>query len=81
MFVETSLGSGDPMLIKEVELRFNAKRKIKKIRKGVREQGDVVREIDTGSWRKIHDEDLHNLNSSRNIIMSIKWRRMTASVV
>jgi hypothetical protein len=30
----------------------------------------------TGGWRKLHDEDLHNLYSSPNIIKIITSRRM-----
>jgi hypothetical protein len=30
----------------------------------------------TGGWRKLHNEELHNLYSSPNIIRIIKWRRM-----
>jgi hypothetical protein len=30
----------------------------------------------TGDWRKLHDEELHNLYSSPNIIRMIKPRRM-----
>jgi hypothetical protein len=29
-----------------------------------------------GDWRKLHNEELHNLYSSPNIIMMIKSRRM-----
>jgi hypothetical protein len=29
----------------------------------------------TGEWRKLHDEELHNLYSSPNIIKMIKSRR------
>jgi hypothetical protein len=29
----------------------------------------------TGEWRKLHKEELHNLNSSLNIIRQIKSRR------
>jgi hypothetical protein len=31
---------------------------------------------ETGGWRKLHSEDLHNLYSSSNIIRVIKSRRM-----
>jgi hypothetical protein len=34
--------------------------------------GDEV----TGGWRKLHNEELHNLYSSPNIIRMIKSRRM-----
>jgi hypothetical protein len=30
----------------------------------------------TGGWRKLHNEDLHNLYSSSNVIRMIKSRRM-----
>jgi hypothetical protein len=30
----------------------------------------------TGDWRKLHNEELHNLYSSPNIIRKIKSRRM-----
>jgi hypothetical protein len=30
----------------------------------------------TGEWRKLHSGELHNLNSSPNIIRQIKSRRM-----
>jgi hypothetical protein len=30
----------------------------------------------TGGWRKLHNEELHNLYSSRSIIRVIKLRRM-----
>jgi hypothetical protein len=30
----------------------------------------------TGSWRQFHNEELHNLYSSQNIIRTIKSRRM-----
>jgi hypothetical protein len=33
-------------------------------------------EYETGDWRKLHNEELHNLYSSRNIIKMIKSRRM-----
>jgi hypothetical protein len=29
-----------------------------------------------GDWRKLHNEELHNVYSSRNIIRTIKSRRM-----
>jgi hypothetical protein len=30
----------------------------------------------TGEWRKLHNEELHNLYSSPDIIMQVKSRRM-----
>jgi hypothetical protein len=30
----------------------------------------------TGGWRKLHNEELHNLYSSPSIIRILKWRRM-----
>jgi hypothetical protein len=30
----------------------------------------------TGEWRKLHNEELHNLNSSPDIIRQVKSRRM-----
>jgi hypothetical protein len=30
----------------------------------------------TGGWRRLHNEELHNLYASQNIIMMIKSRRM-----
>jgi hypothetical protein len=30
----------------------------------------------TGGWRKLHNEELHNLYSSQNIIIAIKSRKM-----
>jgi hypothetical protein len=30
----------------------------------------------TGGWRKVHDEELHNLYSSPNIIRMIRSRRI-----
>jgi hypothetical protein len=30
----------------------------------------------TGDWRKLHNEELHNLYSSPNVIRMIKSRRM-----
>jgi hypothetical protein len=30
----------------------------------------------TGGWRKLHNEELHNLYSSPSIFRIIKWRRM-----
>jgi hypothetical protein len=30
----------------------------------------------TGGWRKLHNEELHDLCSSPSKILMIKWRRM-----
>jgi hypothetical protein len=35
------------------------------------------RDEGTGDWRKLHNEELHNLYSSPNIIRMIKSRRMS----
>jgi hypothetical protein len=37
--------------------------------------GPMTDEV-TGGWRKLHNEELHNLYSSSNIIRMIKSRRM-----
>jgi hypothetical protein len=34
------------------------------------------RDEEKGGWRKLHNEELHNLNSSPSIIRMIKSRRM-----
>jgi hypothetical protein len=34
----------------------------------------------TGGWRKLHNQELHNLYSSPNIIRMIKSRRMSRQV-
>jgi hypothetical protein len=34
------------------------------------------RDEETGGWRKLHNEELHNLYSSPSIIIVIKSRRM-----
>jgi hypothetical protein len=36
----------------------------------------LTREEVTGGWRKMHNEELHNLYHSPNIIMMTKSRRM-----
>jgi hypothetical protein len=38
------------------------------------------REVD-GSWRKLHNYELHNLYSSLNIVRAIKWRSRWAGHV
>jgi hypothetical protein len=37
--------------------------------------GSKINEL-TGLWRKLHNEELNNLNSSPNIVRVIKSRRM-----
>jgi hypothetical protein len=37
-------------------------------------------DVETGGWRKLHNEELHNLFSSPSIIRMIKSRRMTWTV-
>jgi hypothetical protein len=32
-----------------------------------------------GDWRRLHNEELHNLYASSDIIRVIKWRRMRRS--
>jgi hypothetical protein len=34
------------------------------------------RDVLTGQWRKLHNEELNDLYCSLNIIRAIKWRRM-----
>jgi hypothetical protein len=34
------------------------------------------RDEGTGGWRKLHNEELHDLYSPPSIIRIIKWRRM-----
>jgi hypothetical protein len=43
---------------------------------GVEEIFGPKRDEVTGDWRKLHNEELHNLFSSPNIIRMIKSRRM-----
>jgi hypothetical protein len=38
--------------------------------------GNADRDRETGCWRKLHNEELHNLYSSPSIIRIIKSRRM-----
>jgi hypothetical protein len=35
-----------------------------------------IRDELTEGWRKLHNEELHNLYSSLSIIRMIKWKRM-----
>jgi hypothetical protein len=42
----------------------------------VNRQSGPKRDEVTGEWRKLHNEELHNLYSSQNIIRQIKSRRM-----
>jgi hypothetical protein len=44
--------------------------------KGLDENIQLKRSKVTGGWRKLHNEELHNLYSSLNIIVIIKSRRM-----
>jgi hypothetical protein len=42
---------------------------------GVLEQGaEEVRDEVAGGWRRLHNEELHNLSASPNIVMVIKSR-------
>jgi hypothetical protein len=49
---------------------------------GVRLENRVLRKIfgsrkeEDGSWRKLHNDELHSLSSSPNIVRMIKSRRM-----
>jgi hypothetical protein len=36
----------------------------------------VHKRVDDGSWRKLHNDELHDLYSSPNIVRVIKSRRM-----
>jgi hypothetical protein len=40
------------------------------------ENGGYMREDVTGGWTKLHNGELHSLNSSKNIIGMTKSRRM-----
>jgi hypothetical protein len=46
--------------------------RLRVLRRIFRSKGDEM----AGSWRKLHNEELHNLYSSSNIIRMIKSRRM-----
>jgi hypothetical protein len=37
------------------------------------------REKMAGGWRRLHNEELHNLNSSSNIMPVIKSRRLSSN--
>jgi hypothetical protein len=51
--------------------------RVKHKAEGVREEGaGPNRDEVVGGWRKPHNEELHNLNSSPSIIRMIKSRRM-----
>jgi hypothetical protein len=41
---------------------------------------DPKRDEVTGRWRKVHNEELHNLYSSPSIIRMVKSRRMRLAV-
>jgi hypothetical protein len=41
-----------------------------------KEASDLERDDVTGNWRKLHNDELHNLHSSPSIIRVIKSRRM-----
>jgi hypothetical protein len=45
-------------------------------KRGLRGIFGPKREKATGAWRKLHNQELHNLYSSPNIIIMIKTRRM-----
>jgi hypothetical protein len=53
----------------EHKLRFFENRMLRKIFENKREED--------GSWRKLHNDELHNLYSSPNIVSVIKSRRMS----
>jgi hypothetical protein len=62
-------GCGSPTLSKEHGLRVCENRVVRRIFGSKR---DGV----TGGWRKLHNEELHDLYSSPNVIRIIKLRRM-----
>jgi hypothetical protein len=47
---------------------------------GAEEKLGPQREEVMGGWRKLHDEELHNLCSSPNIIRLFKSRRMRCAI-
>jgi hypothetical protein len=57
-------------LRKEYRLRVFENRMLRRI------LGPKMKEV-TGDWRKLHNEELHNLYPSLSIIRMIKSRRMT----
>jgi hypothetical protein len=56
-----------PTLRKEHRLRVFENRVLRRIFGANRDEA-------TGEWRKLHNEELHILHSSPNIIRQIKWR-------
>jgi hypothetical protein len=58
-----------PTLREEYRLRVFENRMLRRI--FGRKRDEV-----TGEWRKLHDEELHNLYSSPNIIRMMKSRQM-----
>jgi hypothetical protein len=56
-------------MVAKVRLRVSENRMLRRI---LRPKRDEV----MGGWRKMHNEDLHNLYSSPSIIRMIKSRRM-----
>jgi hypothetical protein len=57
------------MIIKKYRMRVSEKRVLRRI------FGPKRDEV-TGGWRKLHNEELHNLYSSPSINRTIKSRRM-----
>jgi hypothetical protein len=55
---------------KEHKFRVHENRVLRRIFRSKREEVK-------GGWRKLHNEELHNLYASPNISRVIKWRRMT----